>query len=98
RDVHPQGASAAELRDQAVAVASALKSVDPGAQTLGPVGWGWTSFQYSGLDQETCGRLGGSCWSNPPDAAARGGLDFAPWYLQQLAAASAARGTRLLDY
>ena len=72
RDVHPVGASYDELRDKAYLIAAAVKAADPGAKTLGPVGWGWTSWHYSGLDQETCGRT--DCWSNPPDKAAHGGL------------------------
>ena len=47
------------------AYAAAIKAADPGAKTLGPVGWGWNSITLSGLDQDTCGRTG--CWWNPPD-------------------------------
>ncbi|GAA1866317.1 hypothetical protein GCM10009687_37280 [Asanoa iriomotensis] len=96
RDVHPLGASSAELRDRAIEIGAAVKAADPGAATLGPVGWGWTSWDYSGLDQETCGRTG--CWADPPDRAARGGLPFTTWYLQQLRAYEQAHGTRVLDY
>ncbi|GIF74924.1 glycoside hydrolase family 44 protein [Asanoa siamensis] len=96
RDVHPLGASSVELRDRAIEIGAAVKAADPGAATLGPVGWGWTSWDYSGLDQETCGRTG--CWADPPDRAARDGLPFTTWYLQQLRAYEQAHGTRLLDY
>ncbi|MEU9004111.1 glycoside hydrolase family 44 protein, partial [Streptomyces sp. NPDC048551] len=83
RDVHPAGPSYEELRDSTYAIAAAVKDADPAAQTLGPVGWGFNSLIYSGLDQQVCGQQGGSCWSNPPDAAAHGGVQFAPWYLQK---------------
>ncbi len=96
RDVHPLGASGAELRDSAISIAAAVKAADPGAQTLGPVGWGWTSWDHSGLDQEVCGRTG--CWSNPPDRPARDGMSFAPWYLREMKRAHDARGQRLLDF
>jgi chitodextrinase len=96
RDVHPIGASSAELRDAAYEIGAAVKAVDPGAATLGPVGWGWTSWDFSGLDQETCGRTG--CWSNPPDRPARGGLPFSTWYLQQMRDYEQQHGTRILDY
>ncbi|MEV1290162.1 glycoside hydrolase family 44 protein [Micromonospora sp. NPDC049679] len=96
RDVHPQGASSTELRDRAYAVGAAVKAVDPGAQTLGPVGWGWSSWEYSGLDQETCGRTG--CWADPPDRSARDGLPFATWYLQQMRKHQERHGARVLDY
>ncbi|MGW5355110.1 glycoside hydrolase family 44 protein [Streptomyces sp. NPDC004031] len=98
RDVHPTGASDDELRDSTYATAAAVKAADPGAQTLGPVGWGFNSLTYSGLDQDVCNREGGSCWSNPPDQAAHGGVPFATWYLQQMQAYQQAHGTRILDY
>ncbi|SDY38601.1 Cellulose binding domain-containing protein [Micromonospora pattaloongensis] len=96
RDVHPEGASGAELRDRGYAIGAAIKAVDPAAQTLGPVGWGWTSWDHSGLDQETCGRTG--CWANPPDRPARDGLPFATWYLQQMKKYQDEHGVRVLDY
>lgn len=96
RDVHPTGASSAELRDQAYAIGAAIKEVDPTAATLGPVGWGWTSWDHSGLDQEVCGRTG--CWANPPDRPARDGLPFTTWYLQQMRDYEEEHGQRVLDY
>lgn len=96
RDVHPAGASGVELRDSALSIAAAVKAADPGAQTLGPVGWGWTSWDYSGLDQEVCGRTG--CWADPPDRPARDGMSFAPWYLREMKRAHDTGGQRLLDY
>jgi len=96
RDVHPLGAGSVELRDRAYEIGAAVKTADPTAATLGPVGWGWSSWDYSGLDQETCGRTG--CWADPPDRAARGGLPFSTWYLQQMKAYEQAHGTRVLDY
>lgn len=96
RDVHPNGASAAELRDQAYLIGAAVKRADPTAETLGPVGWGWTSWDYSGLDQEVCGRTG--CWANPPDREARDGLPFTTWYLQQMKKYEDTHGVRVLDY
>lgn len=96
RDVHPQGASSAELRDQAYSIGAAVKRADPGAATLGPVGWGWTTWDHSGLDQEVCSRTG--CWGNPPDRPNRDGLPFTTWYLQQMKKYEDEHGTRVLDY
>lgn len=96
RDVHPAGASSIELRDRAYEIGAAVKAADPTAATLGPVGWGWTSWDYSGLDQEVCGRTG--CWADPPDRAARDGLPFAAWYLRQMKRYEHRHGVRLLDY
>ncbi len=86
------------MRDQTYAIASAVKAADAGAQTLGPVGWGFQSLTMSGLDKQTCDAEGGDCWSNPPDRAAHGGTPFAAWYLQQMKAYEKEHGTRILDY
>ncbi|MFE9102089.1 glycoside hydrolase family 44 protein [Actinomadura geliboluensis] len=98
RDVHPKGAGYDEMRDQTYAIAGAVKAADPGAKTLGPVGWGFQSLTMSGLDKQTCDREGGDCWSNPPDRAAHGGVPFAAWYLGQMKAYEQEHGTRILDY
>ncbi|MDT0542893.1 glycoside hydrolase family 44 protein [Streptomyces lonegramiae] len=98
RDVHPAGTGYDEMRDSTYATAAAIKDADPGAQTLGPVGWGLNSLIYSGLDQKTCNEKGGDCWSNPPDRAAHGGQQFAPWFLQQMKAYEQSHGRRILDY
>ncbi|MBC6460666.1 endoglucanase [Actinomadura sp. HBU206391] len=98
RDVHPLGASYEEVRDRTQEIAAAVKAADPGAETLGPVGWGYNSLIFSGLDQKTCGEVGGGCWANPPDRAAHGGVFFADWYLAQMRAYQRRTGKRLLDY
>ncbi|WFE37324.1 glycoside hydrolase family 44 protein [Micromonospora sp. WMMD998] len=96
RDVRPAGLGYDELRDRTYEYAAAIKEADPGAKTLGPVGWGLNSIFYSGLDQDTCGRTG--CWSNPPDKAAHGGQDLGPWYLDRMREYEQEHGTRILDY
>ncbi|MFC4530548.1 glycoside hydrolase family 44 protein [Sphaerisporangium dianthi] len=96
RDVHPAGASYDEMRDKTYEIAGAVKAADPKAQTLGPVGWGWSSITLSGSDQQRCAIEG--CWSNPPDQAAHGGVPFGEWYLQQMRAYEQAHGVRILDY
>jgi hypothetical protein len=100
RDVHPAGASYDEMYTKTVAIARAVKNADPSAQTLGPVGWGWNSLLFSGADQQTCSIQGGSCWSNPPDRAAHGGVDFAAWYLKRMRDYELSLGVpvRILDY
>jgi chitodextrinase len=98
RDVHPAGASYDEMRDRTYEIGAAVKAADPGAKTLGPVGWGWNSLFMSGHDQETCNRLGGSCWGNPPDRAAHGGVPFGEWYLARMREYEEEHGVRILDY
>jgi hypothetical protein len=94
RDVHPQPVSYDELRDRTIAYAAAIKAADPGAQTLGPVLWGWTAYFYSALDAAA----GGDWWNQPADRTAHGGTPFVEWYLQQMQAYETAHGVRLLDY
>jgi hypothetical protein len=96
RDVHPVGASYDEMLAKTEATALAVKQADSSAQMLGPVGWGWTSLFFSGLDQQTCQVT--ACGSVPPDMAAHGGVPFAKWYLRKLAAYQHKTGVRLLDY
>jgi hypothetical protein len=94
RDVHPNPVGYDELRDLTYKYAAAIKAADPGAQTLGPVLWGWTAYFYSALDAAP----GGSWWQNPPDRNAHGGIPFVEWYLQQMRAYEQQRGQRILDY
>jgi len=96
RDVHPAGATYSEMLSKTESVASAIKSTDPAAKTIGPSGWGWSSLFYSGSDQQYCASHG--CGSVPPDMARHGGVPFAAWYLRQLRAHQQQTGVRLLDY
>ncbi|RCG33217.1 endoglucanase [Sphaerisporangium album] len=96
RDVHPAGPGYDEMRDRTYAIAGAVKAADPGAATLGPVGWGWNSLTLSGSDQQRCSIEG--CWGDPPDRAAHGGVPFGEWYLAQMRAYEQEHGTRILDY
>jgi hypothetical protein len=94
RDVHPNPVGYDEIRDLTYQYAAAIKAADPGAQTLGPVVWGWTAYFFSGLDSAP----GGSWWLNPPDRTAHGGVPFTTWYLQQMQAYQQQHGQRILDY
>lgn len=88
RDVHPAGTTYDEMRERTYAYAAAIKAVDPTAQTLGPVTWGWCAYFYSGADG--CGP--------GADYAAHGNLDFTTWYLKQMQAYETTHGVRILDY
>lgn len=95
RDVHPTGATMQQLFDKQRDAALLIKQIDPSAQVCGPEEWGWLSYLYSGFDFQWLAAHG---WSGtPPDRQAHGGMDQAPWLLQQFAAASASAGKRLLD-
>ena len=64
RDVHPIGATMAEIRDKIISYGNAIKNLDPGALLVGPEEWGWNGYFYSGYDQQY-GSLHG--WSTYPD-------------------------------
>jgi hypothetical protein len=91
RDVHPSRPTYDELTDRGKQYAAAIKAIDPGALTLGPVQDGWTRYYYS------------SYGAYPDNAAVQdrnnhGGKPFVVSYLQQMAAYDSANHTRLLDY
>jgi uncharacterized repeat protein (TIGR01451 family) len=88
RDVHPDPVTYDEMRDRTYAYGAAVKAADPTAQTLGPVAWGWCAYLYSAAD---------GC-SPGADRASHGNMDFAPWYLQQMAGYEQTNGVRILDY
>ncbi len=94
RDVHPDPVSYDELVNRTLAYAPAIKAADPGAQTLGPVLWGWTAYFYSALDAAP----GGAWWNDPKDYKAHGSVPFVEWYLQQMQLYEQQHGLRILDY
>jgi fibronectin type 3 domain-containing protein len=87
RDIHPNGETNTELLNDIINYASMVKSVDPGAQILGPEEWGWTGYFIDGADAAA------QNWG-----ATYGGLNVQQWLLQQLDQYQQAHGTRLLDY
>lgn len=91
RDVHPQGAGMDEVFDAMRRYGGMVRAADPGAQIVGPEEWGWSGYLFSGKDQQTAN------WSNPPDRAAHGGMDYMPWLLQKIRQQETATGTKLLD-
>ena len=91
RDVHPARPTYDELTDLGKQYAAAVKEIDPGALTLGPVQDGWTRYFYSsyGTYPDVAAQQ---------DRAAHDDKPFVEWYLQQMAAYENANHTRLLDY
>lgn len=88
RDVHPEPVTYNELRDRTYAYAAAVKKIDPGAQTLGPVVWGWCAYFYSAADDCRPGM----------DYLSHGGVGLVEWYLRQMRAYEEKHGQRILDY
>jgi hypothetical protein len=97
-DVHHRPADIDEIAQKMRDYGSMIKSVDPGAQTLGPEEWGFDGFFYSGLDQKNlatgvCG-FGDDC----PDRAAHGSMDYVPYLLDQMKQYEDGHGQRILDW
>ena len=95
QDVHPIGATMAEIRDRFFDYAGKVKAVDPQALVLAPEEWGWSGYLYSGYDQQYGGQHG---WGSLPDRNANGGWDYLPWLLDQFRQRAATTNQRLLDY
>ncbi len=83
RDVHPNPTTYQELRDIFLLEAGNLKTWDPAAIRLGPVSCCWYFYWRSA--------------TGASDTAANGGVDFLPWWVNEVAWADAVSGTRSLE-
>ena len=81
-DIHPNPSGYNELRDTFLAESRALKTWDPAAIRLGPVSCCWW-FYWNG--------------ENGNDKAAHAGVDFLPWWLNEVYWNDQIAGTRSLD-
>ena len=82
--IHPAPVGAAELVSRSVALAGAVKAVDPAAGVLGPAAYGMSELV--------------SLQDAPDWSTVRGGHDwFVDYYLDRMKAASDSAGRRLLD-
>ncbi len=81
-DIHPNPSAYNELRDTYLTEARGLKTWDPAAIRLGPVSCCWW-FYWNG--------------ANNNDKAAHGGVDFLPWWLNEVYWQDQIAGTRSLD-
>jgi len=92
------GASYDDMMARDLQNALAVKQTDPTALVTGPVPGGWSGMlfskqdMYSGWDTSPY-----QYWDNPVDQKAHGGVEWVPYYLQQMQAAEAKYGFRLLD-
>ncbi len=82
-DIHPLQAGYGELRDTYLLEAGNLKTWDPLAIRLGPVSCCW--YFYWNLNSST------------DNKSTHAGIDFLPWWLNDIAWSDAAAGTRSLD-
>jgi Glycoside hydrolase family 44 len=82
RDVHPQPSAYDELRDTFIAESRALKGWDPAAVRFGPITCCWW-FYWNG--------------ANNNDKGAHAGIDFLPWWLNEVYWRDQIAGTRSVD-
>ena len=81
-DIHPNPSGYDELRDVYLAEARNLKTWDPLAMRLGPVSCCWW-FYWNG--------------ANSNDKGVHAGIDFLPWWLNEVSWQDQIAGTRSLD-
>ena len=84
RNVHPNQSGYTELRDTYLRVARGLKTWDPAAIRLGPVSCCWWFYW----------NVGGS---GPDNKGAHAGIDFLPWWLNEVYWRDQIANTRSLD-
>jgi fibronectin type 3 domain-containing protein len=82
RDIHPNPSAYNELRDTFLTESRALKTWDPAAIRLGPVSCCWW-FYWNG--------------ENGNDKGAHAGVDFLPWWLNEVYWNDQIAGTRSLE-
>ncbi|HKV05491.1 MAG TPA: glycoside hydrolase family 44 protein [Candidatus Acidoferrales bacterium] len=82
RDVHPNPSGYDEMRDVFLRVARGVKTWDPQAVRFGPVSCCWW-FYWNG--------------ANNNDKNAHGGVDFLPWWLNEVYWSDQIAGARSLD-
>jgi len=95
RDVHPNGASRAEIRDKFFDYASKVKAADPNAVVLGPEEFGWSGYFNSGADLQYGSQHG---WDYLPDRSTNGNMDYVCWLLNEFHKRDTNTNQRLLDY
>ncbi|HYW86846.1 MAG TPA: glycoside hydrolase family 44 protein [Chloroflexota bacterium] len=90
-DVHPVRMSYDQMLATFVEYATAIKSVDPGANVVGPALSGWTSCFYSARDRGT------DNYRTHADRQAHADMPFLPWWLDQVRRHDERIGYRTLD-
>jgi len=83
RDIHPNPTTYNELRNVYLTESGALKGWDPSAIRFGPVSCCWYFYWRSATGNS--------------DTISHGGVDFLPWWLNEVAWSDSLAGTRSLD-
>jgi len=95
-DVRDDGAGMDEITTKMIDYGGRLRTVDAGAQILGPEEWGWSGYFYSGMDQQLIwqGACGGP---DCPDRLAHGGMDYVPYLLTKMKEHEDTTAQKVLD-
>lgn len=91
RDIHPAAETYAEILNDYVNYAAAVRALDPNAVIVGPEEWGWWAMFLSGYDQKNGISATGSDYNTHNQTY------YYPWLLQQLYAHQQSTGKQLLN-
>ena len=91
RDVAPVGAHYADIYNDYLNYAGAIRATDPHATIIGPEEWGWLALFYSGFDQQNGASSSGSDYNTYNQTY------YYPWLLQQLHSYQQSTGKQLLN-
>ena len=98
-DIYPKAATYDDMMKRNIDTAAAVKAADPTALITGPVQAGWPGMLFSKADFYNGWSVSPfQYWDNPLDRNAHGGVDWTPYYLQQMQKYEQDHGVRLLDY
>lgn len=79
-DVHPEGVHASELLAKTLALAAAIRKVDPAAKIVGPEEWSPIGTLNSGFDNQLQSTKGSAATDRVRET---GGMDLLPWLLRK---------------
>jgi hypothetical protein len=93
-EVHPYAPTYAELKNDTIAHAGAIKDVNPNAMVFGGVGYGWNDFtSLQGATDQTANKPA----PHPGNTYQTGEMYFYDYLLQQVHAAEVSQGRKLMD-
>ncbi|HEX4416235.1 MAG TPA: glycoside hydrolase family 44 protein [Lacipirellulaceae bacterium] len=93
-EVHPYAPTYAELKNDTIANAGAIKDVNPNAMVFGGVGYGWNDFtSLQGAPDQNTNKPA----PHPGGTYQTGEMYFYDYLLQQVHAAEVSQGRKLMD-
>jgi hypothetical protein len=93
-EVHPSAPTYAELKNDTIAHAGAIKDVNPGAMVFGGVGYGWNDFtSLQGAPDQNTNKPA----PHPGGTYQTGEMYYYDYLLQQVHTAEVSQGRKLMD-